>query len=73
MAILEFHRSITFQLKEEFTMVRIAGIWWIVVSLIHGLGGIIIYSKQWQAIARDGWFNLIAPNPLLCSDIAPSH
>jgi hypothetical protein len=45
-------------------VLRIAGIWWIVVSLIHGLGGIIIYSKQWQAIAQDGWFNVIAPNPL---------
>jgi hypothetical protein len=45
-------------------MVRIAGIWWIGVSAIHGLGGIILYFKQWQAIAQDGWFNVIAPNPL---------
>jgi hypothetical protein len=52
-------------------MLRIAGIWWIAVSVIHGLGGIIIYAKQWQAmpsasfaIAQDGWFNVIAPNPL---------
>ena len=32
-------------------MLRLAGWWWIAVSAIHGLGGIILYFEQWQAIA----------------------
>jgi hypothetical protein len=43
-------------------MLRIAGFWWIAVSAIHGLVGIFFYFEQWQAIAQDGWFNVIAPN-----------
>ncbi|MBW4550667.1 MAG: hypothetical protein KME35_06095 [Aphanocapsa sp. GSE-SYN-MK-11-07L] len=45
-------------------MLRIAGIWWIAVSAIHVLVGIMLYFDQWQAIAQDGWFNAIAPDPL---------
>jgi hypothetical protein len=44
-------------------MLRLAGWWWIAVSAIHGLGGIILYFEQWQAIAQAGWFNVIAPDP----------
>ena len=44
-------------------MLRLAGWWWIAVSAIHALGGIILYFDQWQAIAQAGWFNVIAPNP----------
>ena len=44
-------------------MLRLAGWWWIGVSVIHGLGGIILYFDQWSAIAWDGWFNVIAPDP----------
>ena len=45
-------------------MLRLAGWWWIAVSVLHGLGGILLYEKQWRAIAYDGWFNVIAPNPI---------
>ncbi len=45
-------------------MLRIAGFWWIAVSAIHGLVVITFYFDQWIAIAQDGWFNVIAPNPL---------
>lgn len=44
-------------------MLRLAGWWWIAVSLIHALVCVIQYSDQWSAIAFDGWFNVIAPNP----------
>jgi Family of unknown function (DUF6463) len=44
-------------------MLRLAGCWWIAVSAIHGLGGIILYFEQWRAIAQAGWFNVIAPDP----------
>jgi hypothetical protein len=44
-------------------MLRLAGWWWIAMSAIHGLGGIILYFEQWQAISQAGWFNVIAPNP----------
>lgn len=44
-------------------MLRLAGWWWIVVSVIHALGGIILYFDRWQAIAKAGWFNVIAPDP----------
>jgi hypothetical protein len=43
-------------------MLRLAGWWWIAVSVIHGLGGIILYFEQWQAIAtlniEQFWHNL---------------
>jgi hypothetical protein len=45
-------------------MLRVAGYWWIIVSMIHGGVGAIVYSAQWQAIARDGWFNAVEPDPL---------
>jgi Family of unknown function (DUF6463) len=45
-------------------MLRIAGFWWIAVSIIHGLVALIAFFEQWQAIAQDGWFNVIAPDPL---------
>jgi hypothetical protein len=45
-------------------MMRITGLWWIVIGVIHGLVGTIIFFDQWRAIAQDGWFNVIAPNPL---------
>ena len=44
-------------------MLLLAGWWWIAVSVIHALGGVILYSTQWQEIAQDGWFNVIAPDP----------
>lgn len=44
-------------------MLRLAGWWWIAVSAIHPLVVIIQYFEQWKAIAHDGWFNVIAPNP----------
>ncbi len=44
-------------------MLRLSGWWWIAVSVIHALGGIILYFDQWQAIAQAGWFNVIAPDP----------
>ena len=44
-------------------MLRIAGWWWIAVSVVHGLGGVILYFEQWQEIAQAGWFNVIAPDP----------
>jgi Family of unknown function (DUF6463) len=44
-------------------MLRVAGFWWIAVSAIHGLGVMVLYFDQWTAIAQDGWFNVIAPNP----------
>lgn len=43
-------------------MLRLAGWWWIVVSILHTLGGIILYFPQWQEIAQSGWFNVIAPD-----------
>ena len=46
-------------------MLRLAGWWWIGVSLLHTLGGIFLYYPQWQEIARAGWFNAIAPDPFL--------
>jgi Family of unknown function (DUF6463) len=45
-------------------MMRIAGLWWIAIGVIHGLVGTIVFFDQWKAIAQDGWFNVIAPNPL---------
>ena len=45
-------------------MLWLAGWWWIGVSIIHALGGIIIYFAQWQEIAQAGWFNAVAPDPL---------
>ena len=44
-------------------MLRFAGWWWIGVSVIHALGGIILYSTQWREISGGGWFNVIAPDP----------
>ena len=44
-------------------MLRLAGCWWIGVGILHALGGIILYSTQWQEIAQAGWFNVIAPDP----------
>lgn len=45
-------------------MLRVAGYWWIIVSIIHGGVGAFIYFEQWQAIAQDGWFNAVSPDPL---------
>jgi hypothetical protein len=45
-------------------MMRIAGFWWIAIGVIHGLVGTIVFFDQWRAIVQDGWFNVIAPNPL---------
>jgi hypothetical protein len=45
-------------------MMRIAGLWWIAIGVIHGLVGTIVFFDQWRSIAQDGWFNVIAPNPL---------
>lgn len=45
-------------------MLRIAGWWWIGVSILHTLGGIILYFPQWQEISQAGWFNVAAPDPL---------
>jgi hypothetical protein len=44
-------------------MLRKTGFLWMIVSILHGIGGIFFYFPQWQAIAQDGWFNVIAPNP----------
>jgi hypothetical protein len=44
-------------------MLRKIGYLWIIVSILHGIGGVFFYFEQWQAIAQDGWFNVIAPNP----------
>ncbi|MEY4520738.1 MAG: hypothetical protein RLZZ499_3338 [Cyanobacteriota bacterium] len=44
-------------------MLRLAGWWWIGVSALHALGGIILYYPQWQEIAQAGWFNVVAPDP----------
>jgi Family of unknown function (DUF6463) len=44
-------------------MLRVTGYWWIVVSIIHAAIGAIVYFEQWQAIAQDGWFNAVAPDP----------
>jgi hypothetical protein len=44
-------------------MLRLAGCWWIGVSALHGLGGIILYFEEWQEIAEAGWFNVVAPDP----------
>ena len=33
------------------------------MSVVHGLGGVILYFEQWQEIAQAGWFNVIAPDP----------
>ena len=43
-------------------MLRLAGWWWIGVSILHALGGVILYFSQWQEIAGAGWFNAIAPD-----------
>ena len=43
-------------------MLRFAGWWWIAVSMIHALVCAIQYFDQWNAIASDGWFNVIAPD-----------
>ena len=44
-------------------MLRLAGWWWIAVSVIHATVCVFQYSDQWSAIAFDGWFNVIAPDP----------
>ena len=44
-------------------MLRLAGWWWIAVSVIHALVCVIQYFEQWSAIASNGWFNVIAPDP----------
>jgi hypothetical protein len=44
-------------------MLRRTGFLWMIVSILHGIVGIFFYAPQWQAIAQDGWFNVIAPNP----------
>jgi hypothetical protein len=44
-------------------MLRLAGYWWIIVSIIHGGVGAFVYFEQWQAIAQDGWFNAVVPDP----------
>ena len=44
-------------------MLRLAGWWWIGVSVLHSVGGIILYYPQWQEIEESGWFNVIAPDP----------
>ena len=43
-------------------MLRIAGWWWIGVSILHTLYEIVSYYPQWQEIAQAGWFNAVAPN-----------
>jgi Family of unknown function (DUF6463) len=58
--VTESNRAIALR----FAMLRVAGFWWIAVSVIHGLVGIFGYFDQWEAIAQDGWFNAIAPHPL---------
>jgi hypothetical protein len=45
-------------------MLKIVGLWWMMVSAIHGFVVSIAYAEQWQAIAQAGWFNVIAPDPL---------
>jgi Family of unknown function (DUF6463) len=46
----------------RFTMIRIAGFWWIAVSALHGWVGIFGYFDQWKAISKDGWFNAVSSN-----------
>jgi hypothetical protein len=45
-------------------MLRKAGYSWMAVSSLHGICGLVFYFEQWRAIAQNGWFNVIAPNPL---------
>lgn len=45
-------------------MLRIAGRCWIAIAIIHVVVGLAMYSPQWQAIARAGWFNVVAPDPV---------
>jgi hypothetical protein len=44
-------------------MLRKTGFVWMIVSILHGIAGIFFYFPQWQTIAQDGWFNVVAPNP----------
>jgi hypothetical protein len=44
-------------------VLRIAGLCWIAIALIHGISGLVAYFPQWQGIAHAGWFNVVAPDP----------
>lgn len=43
---------------------KVSGYWLIAISMLHIFGGLIIYTEPLLAIAHDGWFNAVAPDPL---------
>ncbi|MBD6619590.1 hypothetical protein FNW02_28165 [Komarekiella sp. 'clone 1'] len=44
-------------------MLRIAGLCWIAIAIIHMVVALATYFPQWQEIAQAGWFNVVAPDP----------
>lgn len=44
-------------------MLRVSGYWLIVTSIIHVLVGLLIFAEPLAEIARNGWFNTVAPDP----------
>lgn len=45
-------------------MLRFSGYWLICTSILHVLVNGWLFAKPLMDIARDGWFNAVAPNPL---------
>lgn len=45
-------------------MLKISGYWLIATSIIHVFVGFVVYTEPLLDIARNGWFNAIAPDPL---------
>jgi len=43
-------------------MLKVSGCWLIATSIIHVLVGLLVFEPLAE-IARNGWFNAVAPNP----------
>jgi hypothetical protein len=44
-------------------MLKVSGYWLIATSIIHVLVGLLVFNEPLAEIARNGWFNAVAPNP----------
>ncbi len=44
-------------------MLRVTGYWLIATSIVHVIVGLLVFNEPLREIARNGWFNTVAPDP----------
>lgn len=44
-------------------MLQVSGYWLIATSILHVFVGLVVFTEPLLEIARNGWFNAVAPDP----------